>query len=250
MSNYQTLANQLMTSLELSLPPVAVSFRDVVPPDIPAFDGVVPAGCAFWDEATTRTFATSTRDHELCSIGVHTHNMSHASESHRGELQETLRTMSGLDYVREEEVAAIPVLQREARHAIYGPLSTFPIEPEVALLFAHSQQGLIICEAAGRVDGGDPPAMGRPACAVIPQVLNRGLAAVSLGCCGARAYLKAMAHSMTLWALPGRKLDQYTKEITTLAGANKILTAFHEGRRQDVASGARPTVRESLDRLS
>ena len=56
-------AEQLMSSLELSLPPVAIAFCDVVPDDVPMFEGVVPAGCAFWPQATARTFATAARDH-------------------------------------------------------------------------------------------------------------------------------------------------------------------------------------------
>ena len=49
--------------------------------------------------------------------------------------------MSGLDYVREEEVAAIPVVQHEVKQVIYGPLADFPLDPEVVLLFADSQRG-------------------------------------------------------------------------------------------------------------
>jgi uncharacterized protein (DUF169 family) len=198
MGHYQELVNDLMTSLALSLPPIAVSFRDVVPLNIASFDGVVPAGCVFWQEAATRTFATSTTDHDLCAIGAHTHNMSQPSTSHPAELQEVLWAMSGLDYVREAEVAAIPVVQRKVKHVIYGPLADFPVDPEVVLLFAHSQQGLIIAEAAARVDKGIPPAMGRPPCAIIPQVLNGGNAALSLGCCGARAYLDTLTESVAL----------------------------------------------------
>ena len=250
MSDYQRQANQLMTSLELSLQPIAVAFCDVVPNNVPDFDGVVPAGCAFWQEAATHTFATSARDHELCSIGIHTHNMSEAPASQQDELQASLHAMIGLDYVREEEVAAIPVLQREVKHALYGPLADFPVDPEVVFLFAHAQQGLILSEAVDRVDRGVPPAMGRPACAVVPQVLNHGHAAMSLGCCGARAYLDALSDSVALWALPGRKLDQYCEQIEVLARANKTLSAFHQRRRKDVESGERPTVRESLQRFS
>jgi len=100
MTNYQKLANDLMTSLELSLPPIAVAFSDVVPPNLSSYDDVVPAGCVFWQEAATRTFVTSAKDHELCAIGVHTHNMSPPSASHQAELQEALQAMSGLDYAR------------------------------------------------------------------------------------------------------------------------------------------------------
>jgi uncharacterized protein (DUF169 family) len=250
MSNCQKLADDLVSSLELSVPPIAVSFCDVVPANVPPYHGVSPAGCFFWQEAATRTFATSTKDHELCAIGVHTHHMAEPSGAHPEELQEALQAMSGLDYVRAEEVAAIPVVKRDVRHVIYGPLSEFPVDPQVVLLFAHARQGLILSEATARVDKGMPPAMGRPACAIIPQVLNHGYAAMSLGCCGARAYLDILSDSVALWALPGNKLDQYCEQIVVLAGANKTLTTFHSRRKEDVESGKQPTVRQSLERLS
>ena len=96
MSDHQKLARDLMTSLELSLPPIAISFCDVPPVNVPAYDRVVGAGCVFWQEAATRTFVTSAADHELCAIGVHTHHISGASASHPLELQEALKAMSGL----------------------------------------------------------------------------------------------------------------------------------------------------------
>jgi uncharacterized protein (DUF169 family) len=250
MSNYRKLADDLMHFLDLSLPPIAISFSEYIPTGVTPFNGVVPAGCVFWQLAATRTFVTSTKDHELCSIGVHTHHMAQPSLSYRTELKHALEAMSGLDYVREEEVAAIPVVQREVTHVIYGPVADFPLDPEVVLLFAHAQQGLILSEAAGRVDKGVPPAMGRPACAVIPQVLNQGYAAMSLGCCGARAYLDSLSDSMAMGALPGGKLEQYCEQIAVLARANKTLTMFHARRREDVESGQRPTVQQSLSRLS
>lgn len=250
MSDYRKLAEELSNYLQLALPPIAVSFCDSAPADVPAFDGVVPAGCVFWQQAATRTFVTSAQDHQLCSIGVHTHHFADPGPSHQGELTEALKAMSGLDYVRAEEVAAIPVVKREVKHVVYGPLAGCPLDPDVVLLFAHARQGLVLSEAAARVDKGIPPAMGRPACAVVPQVLNNGSAAMSLGCCGARAYLDALSDSVAMWALPGGKLERYCEEIAVLARANKILTMFHACRREDVESGKRPTVRQSLERLS
>ena len=246
----QQQAEQLIASLELSLPPIAIAFRDAVPDGVPEFDGSVPAGCVFWQEAAKCTFATSARHHALCSIGIHTLNLSQAPASQPEELRTTLEAMAGLDYVREEEVAAIPVVRREVKHALYGPLADFPADPEVVLLFADARQGLVLSEAVGRVDGGVPPAMGRPACAVVPQTLNHGLATMSLGCCGARAYLDALSDDTALWALPGGRLDQYCDQIIAFANANRTLAMFHERRRADVESGQRPTVRESLQRLS
>lgn len=246
----KTQADQLTQALEPSLPPIAVAFCDAVPDGVPEFDGSVPAGCVFWQEAARRTFATSAGHHALCSIGIHTLNLSQAPASQPEELRTALEAMTGLDYVREEEVAAIPVMRQDVRYALYGPLAGFPAEPAVVLLFADARQGLVLSEAVARVDGGVPPAMGRPACAALPQAFNRGLATMSLGCCGARAYLDALSDDTALWALPGNRLDRYCEQITVFAGANRTLATFHERRRADVESGMRPTVRESLQRLS
>ena len=242
-------SDQLVAMLALPLPPIAMAFHEQAPDGVPEFDGSVPAGCVFWEEASMRTFVSSAKHHALCSIGLHTLNLSQAPTSQPEELRVSLEAMMGLGYVHEEEVAAIPVLQREAKHALYGPLADFPADPEVVLLFTHARQGLVLSEAVERVDGHPAPAMGRPACAVIPQVLNSGHAAMSLGCCGARAYLDTLSDDVALWGLPGSKFDRYYEQITTFARANEMLTAFHERRRADVESGERPTVRESLQRV-
>ena len=91
MSNYRKMADDLMHFLDLSLPPIAISFSDRIPAGVPSFDGVVPAGCVFWQLAATRTFVTSTKDHELCSIGVHTHHMARLRHPIRANLSKRLR---------------------------------------------------------------------------------------------------------------------------------------------------------------
>ncbi len=116
-------------------------------------------------------------------------------------------------------------------------------------MFADSRQGLILSEAVQRVDGSTPPAMGRPACAAVPQALNSGAAALSLGCCGARAYLDVMNDETAMWALPGRKFADYCRQVETLAGANRVLTSFHRSRMAAAAAGERPTVKETLAAL-
>ena len=82
--NRRTQAEQLIAALESNLQPIAVAFCDVVPDGIPEFDGSVPAGCVFWQEAAGRTFATSAGHHALCSIGIHTMNLSRAPASQPG----------------------------------------------------------------------------------------------------------------------------------------------------------------------
>ena len=249
MSHYISQAKQISASLNLSIVPVAISFCDVVPSEIPMFDGRVAAGCEFWEKAASSLFATSAKDHQLCSIGLHTHNLSDAPASQQDELTMTLKVMTDLDYVRQEEVAAIPVRKESSKYVIYGPLANFPLSIDVVVVFANAQQGLILSEAIERVDKAIPLAMGRPACAVLPHVINNNQASMSLGCCGARSYIDALDDSAVLWALPGNKLQQYSEQIEIMASANNVLSSFHQRRKADVAAGKTLTIKESLMRM-
>lgn len=248
--DYYRFAGSLTSSLGLRTPPIAVAVAETVPAGVPMFEGMVAAGCRFWQEAGERAFATVTRDHELCAIGVHTHQMSGASAQAQDELGAVLKVMADLDYVRPEDVAGIPVLTRAATHVIYSPLADAPVAPDVVLLFADGRQGLLLSEAAQMVDGDIPPALGRPACAIVPQAINSGRAAVSMGCCGARAYLDVLTDDIVVWALPGARIEAYAARLAVLANANAVLGTFHARRREDVAAGKRPTLQQSLDRLS
>ncbi len=79
--------------------------------------------------------------------------------------------------------------------------------------------------------------------------MNTGRAAMSLGCCGARAYLDVFDDDISIFAIPGRKLPAYAERIEALAEANETLSRFHEVRRHEVEAGHTPTVRESLGAL-
>jgi uncharacterized protein (DUF169 family) len=133
---------------------------------------------------------------------------------------------------------------------VYAPLADSPLPPDVVLLFVNANQTLILSEATQQVESQNPPAMGRPACAIVPQVMNSGRAALSLGCCGARAYLDVLTDDVAVFAIPGVKLEAYARRIEALAKANGILSKFHELRRRDVAAGGRPSIKESLAALA
>jgi len=250
MTSYQKQAAQIASTLNLPLQPVAIAFTNELPEGINQFEGSVPAGCSFWQLAARDLFATVANDHALCSIGLHTHNLADAPSSQAAELQTALQAMTGLDYVREDEIPQIPVMSTQNKYTIYGPLVDFPIEVDAVLLFADAQQGLCITEAVARIDGNQPPAMGRPACAIIPQVVNHGSAAASLGCCGARAYIDALDNQIALWAFPGDKLAAYAEQLDIMHKANDVLTQFHLNRRTDVEKGNRPSVSQTLETLS
>jgi uncharacterized protein (DUF169 family) len=245
MSSYSEIAQSLTKSLELTQPPIAVCLTDSVPAGVERWSGRIPAGCRFWQEAANRVFATSAEDHDLCSIGLYTHNLEMAPAA-ATDLGDALKVFAQLSYVRDEDVAAIPVLASKPKHVIYGPLAGIPVDPDVVLLFVRADQTLILSEASQQLEGGAPPAMGRPACAIIPQASNTGRSALSLGCCGARAYLDVLSDDVALYAVPGATLNAFAERVAALSKANGILSKFHQIRRKDVEAGARPTIEESL----
>lgn len=248
MSSFAEIAQSLTSTLKLTQPPVAICLSDSQPSGVEIWTGHSPAGCRFWQEAATRVFATTAADHGLCSIGLYTHNLDMTPEAGK-DLGDALRVFADLGYVREQDIPQIPVLASKSRYVIYGPLADIPVEPDVVLLFVRADQTLILSEAAQQLENGLPPAMGRPACAIIPQAKNTGRSALSLGCCGARAYLDVLSDDVALYAIPGAALSAFAERISALANANGILTKFHQIRRKDVEAGGSPTVQQSLAAL-
>jgi uncharacterized protein (DUF169 family) len=248
MPNYREVAKSLTDSLKLTQPPVAVTVSGSLPAGIAEWAGHAPAGCRFWQEAGSRVFATSGADHNLCSIGLYTHNLA-MSDAAGKDLGDALKVFGELGYVREQDVAQIPVLASKPQYVVYGPLAEIPLKPDVVLLFVRADQTLVLSEASQQIENGLPPAMGRPACAVIPQAINSGRSALSLGCCGARAYLDIMTDDVALYAVPGPSVEAFAERVAALSKANGILTKFHQIRRRDVEAGGNPTVQESLAAL-
>ena len=243
------LAAILSASLDLQQPPVAISFTDAIPAGVKSHPGRAPAGCRFWQDGAATAFATTASDHNLCAIGVYTHNLQ-SSPAQQTDLMDALKVFGELDYVRPEDLAMIPVLASQPAYVVYAPLAQTPLAPDVVLLFVNANQTLILSEATQQVENQNAPAMGRPACAIVPQVMNTGRAALSLGCCGARAYLDVLTDDVAVFAIPGARLEVYVSRIEALAKANGILAAFHQLRRKNIAAGGTPTIKDSLAALA
>jgi uncharacterized protein (DUF169 family) len=245
---FRATAEVLTESLTLLQPPVAICFADSIPAGVDTAVNRVPAGCRFWEDATHKSFVTTPVDHSLCAIGVHTHNLQ-PSSGYQADLGDALRVFNELGYVREEDIPSIPVLQSRHQYVVYSPLAETPLPPDVVILFVNASQTLILTEATQQVENQTPPAMGRPACAIVPEVMNTGRAALSLGCCGARAYLDILTDGIAAFAIAGLKLDAYAQRIQALAKANSILSKFHQIRRREIAAGQTPSVSDSLAAL-
>jgi uncharacterized protein (DUF169 family) len=249
MQAYPEVAASLTRSLSLQDSPVAISFTDTAPEGLPSPADLPPAGCRFWQDAAARSFVTSAEHHRLCAIGTYTHNLQ-TTPGQQTDLNDALQVFGDLGYVRPEDIPSIPVLRAQFRYVVYAPLAEASLPADVVLLFVDAAQTLILSEAASQLEDRNAMAMGRPACAVIPEVINSGRPALSLGCCGARAYLDILTPGNAIFAIPGAKIEAYAQRVEVLAKANGVLSQFHLLRRRAVEAGETPSVMESVAALS
>lgn len=226
-------ARLLIEMLGLRFSPVGIAFRETPPPGVPRIDGPAPAGCAYWRLAAEgRVFHTAAEDHHGCPIGAHTHGVP-LPEATQRELAALAERMVGLEYLRPEEVDSLPRREAPFGVAIYAPLEAAPGEPDVVIVRGNARQIMLLmeaCRAAGF--GPEGAAMGRPACALVPETLRRGGAVTSLGCIGNRVYT-ALGDDEFYLSLPGAALPVVTERLAVLARANRELEAFHRARRAD-----------------
>ncbi len=226
---------QLTETLGLTRRPVAVSFRENAPAGVEKFSGTEPSGCSFWRLAGAgRTFYTMPADHYNCAVGSHTHNITLPPER-AAELEQTLSFMSGIGYIKMEEVAGIPRLPEAPGVIIYSPLADSPVAPDVVLFPGTPRQLMLLQEAAQRAGkAAQLPLLGRPTCMALPAAMANG-AVMSTGCIGNRVYTDLEDDGMYL-AVPGNAMPAITAELGTIMSANAQLTEYHRGRRQALAT--------------
>ena len=220
----------------------------------------LPTGYSLLEARGRKYLTVSEREHFLEALASHPRpdiQTFAATLAHTGARVSEALALRALDIDLEADLIRFTTLKRRlalarlwpASYVIYCPLTEATEQPQVVLLLARAPQGLVLSEALSRVDGAVPIVMGRPACALIPQVVNSKRSAASLGCCGARVYLDVLSDDVALWGLNGKKLGQYVAAIEALAKANATLTHFHQQRRTDIEAGRSPSVVESLSRI-
>jgi uncharacterized protein (DUF169 family) len=161
-------AATLAASLGLQQPPVAISFADSLPAGVKLHAGRVPAGCKFGEDAASEAFATTAADHNLCAIGVYTHNLQ-SSPAQQTDLMDALKVFGDLEYVRPEDLTSIPVLQSQHGYVVYAPLASSPLPPDVILLFVNANQTLILSEATQQVETRTRPRWAGPPALSFPR---------------------------------------------------------------------------------
>ena len=235
MTDYASIERRLRERVGLTRRPIAVAFRDSAPPGVKQFSGSEPSGCSFWRLAMEgRTFFTVPADHYNCPVGAHTHNIPLPSERAK-ELPQVLEVMTGLGYLKMEEVPGIPRLPKTPGAVVYAPLGDTPVDPDVVLFIGPPGRLMLLQEAALRAGvAANVPFLGRPTCMALPAALGGG-AVASTGCIGNRVYTGAGDDELYV-AVAGRDVARVADEAETIAKANAALADYHRGRRAALAT--------------
>ena len=237
MARYRELENRLAKPLKLPRRPVAITFRESPPPGVEKFTGVEPSGCSFWRLAAEgQSFYTVPGDHYNCPIGCYTHNIA-LPANRMAELDQTLQLMTGIGYIRMEDIPGVFRLATTPAVAIYAPLGDTPCDPDVVLFAGQPASVMLLQEAAVRAGvAAQLPMLGRPTCMAIPATMAQG-AVASSGCIGNRIYT-GLGDDELYVAVPGRDLERIADVFATVVVANFKLSDYHLERRRVLA---RPT---------
>jgi uncharacterized protein (DUF169 family) len=235
----QTRARVLVDELKLERTPVAFAFVDGPPDGVPVTTTTEPSACTFWRRAEHGLFYAAADRHQECGVGAMTMGFDVPAERVPAAM-ELIDTMVNMGYLDMAETAHLPMVQKPHQGIVYGPLASFPLEPDVALAIVTPAQGMILAEASDAVTLREQPGlptMGRPACAAVAWSANQDTVALSLGCIGARTYAE-VPDDRAIVVIPGAALDGIAERLGTLAKANRDLAAFHEKKKTDYATGA------------
>ena len=228
------MSEQIQQLLNLRTSPIAVTFHDAQPDNVPHIEKVEASGCTYWRRAAEgKTFYTEASDHYNCPIGCYTHNIA-LPDAQMEELESTLGLMGELGYIAMEEVPGIPRRETLFKSAVYSPLADVSGTPDVVIISGTPRQMMLLTEAATAAGiGTENGVMGRPTCAVIPAVIQGGRSVSSLGCIGNRVYT-ALSDDDFYFAFPGEHIDALVEKLETIVNANRALEEYHQQRQAEI----------------
>src|SRR2546427_706414 len=229
MTDWGSIERRLRERLGLTRRPVAVAFRDAPPAGAKPFTGSEPSGCSFWRLAMEGpAFYTRPADPYNRPVGSPTHNIPLPPER-AGELPQVLEIMTGLGYLKMEELPAIPRLPKTPGAIVYAPLGDTPVEPDVVLFIGPPGRLMLLQEAALRAGvAARLPFLGRPTCMALPAALAGG-AVASTGCIGNPVYTGAGDDELYV-AVAGRALARAAGRAGASAKAHPARGQHHPGR--------------------
>ncbi|MBZ5577396.1 MAG: DUF169 domain-containing protein [Acidobacteriia bacterium] len=234
MPDYRALEQQIQQMLGSTRRPVAVAYLDAAPAGVAKFEGSEPSSCSFWRLAANgRAFYTVPADHFNCPVGGYTHNT--LTPERMPELTQVLNLMTGIGYIRMEEIPGVFQLPVGPKAVVYAPLGDTPVPPSAVLASGRPGRVMMLAEAANRAGAmSSLPLLGRPTCMALPAAIAQG-AVTSAGCIGNRVYTDIGEDELYV-VLRGTDLERIAAEIATIQSANQTLTAYHLDRRQTLTT--------------
>jgi uncharacterized protein (DUF169 family) len=214
----QKMANDLVNTLGLQHPPLAIHFSQEHLPGVKPFadempaptedgrTGRVPAGCVFWLKAEGLTFSTVAEDHANCSVGSVTHGFKSLDEV--GDKSD-VGALVGAGWVAPEMFPSIPVVKEQYKYVNYGPLQDTDKTPDVVFMRINAKQAMTISDAFP-----DMRFEGKPQCHIIAIAKEQQEVAVSVGCMLSRVRTGMPNTEMTC-AIPGARLAEVVQQIKT-----------------------------------
>ena len=230
-------AKQLVETLRLERPPIAVTFVESRPEGIAPYEGsAVPSACSFWPKAEAGVFYASAEQHYNCPIGAMTMGFD-IPEDVKENLMQIVGHMCDQQYIDSEEPGSMPIAQQNKGGIVYGPLSDFPLAPDVVLVWLPAAESAVYNEAAGGARWSESPTnsvLGRPTCSALPVALLRSQATMSLGCIGMHVFT-GVASDRLLGAIPASELQQFLDALATADRANAVMADFYKAHKAQFA---------------
>ena len=228
-NHWSESAAAITSALNLTTPPIAITFSDSSPVGVDPYDapmppptadgrtGRVPAGCVFWTKAVDRTFSTVAEDHGNCSVGSLTHGFATLDEvSGHSDVATLLKS----GWVTMEMVPAIPVVTERPHTVTYGPLTDALVDPDVVMIRVNAKQLMVLSDALPnlRIDG-------KPQCHIVAVAKERGEVAVSVGCMLSRTRTNMPRTEMTC-AIPANRLQEVIDRVEATAEIDDMVASY------------------------
>jgi uncharacterized protein (DUF169 family) len=234
------LSDALRTTLGLRLRPIALSFVAERPAHIDMLPHEVPSACAFWRRAEENTFFAPAEAHFNCPIGALTMGFG-MTDAQKATLMDLVGSISGMGYVDATEAANIPSVPGNKAGIVYGPLESFPLEPDVVLAWVSPSAAMLLAEATGTsrwtAEQHGTATYGRPSCGAIPIALKNEVATFSLGCTGMRTFT-AVDPDLELAVLPASVLPELAQRLEAVFRVNAQMQDYYTAQNARFAPGA------------
>lgn len=219
-NDWARLAQDLTEALNLTVPPIAITFSAEPIEGVAAFaepmpaatddgrTGRVPAGCVFWMKAVDSTFNTAAEDHANCSVGSVTHGFKRLDEV--ADKQDVAALMSS-GWVDAPTMSGVTAVSTRPGNITYGPLARTPVDPDVVLLRLNPKSLMILSDAYPDLQIG-----GKPQCHIVAIAKEHDNLAASVGCMLSRVRTGMPNNEMTC-AIPTGQLSQVVERLDSAA---------------------------------